>query len=272
MLCDCNACIIATRPFCIAGEVLGERTVLNFQHQADNPSGDHVAQQHIGRTDHATGYQTQLQFNLYPTLEHGHSNIVNHPPRPAPVVIERLAPHCVSTHNKLEVAALVARRDFRNGYIPAHFLYTEQSENDSSESEVSEAREPVVSMQPKATQVVETVQSTVPPVLSKKSCPHISSQEDPDIDKMASEVVSLRRQLHRQVSRLREAVHVRKTSKTVVEDEDDVERELHREDGRSIRNMQSLYALKQQVCEYFYSLCSVIIYTYFAVAGTEIKI
>lgn len=229
--------------------------MLNFPHQADNPSGDHVAQQHIGRTDHATGYQTQLQFNLYPTLEHGHSNIVNHPPRPAPVVIERLAPRCVSTHNRLEVAALVARRDFRNGHIPAHFLYTEQSD-DSSESEASETREPVVSVQPKATQVVETVQSNVPPVLSEESHTHISSQEkDPDIDKMASEVVSLRRQLHRQVSQLREAVHVRKTSKIVVDDEDDIERELHREDGRSIRNMQSLYALKQQVC-IFIVLCN----------------
>lgn len=236
--------------FSVAGEVLGERTVLNFSQQMKNPSADHVIQKHTGRTDHATGYQTQLQFNLYPTLEHGHDSIVNHPPRPPPVVVERLSSQHMSTHNRLEMAALIARRDFRSGRIPAEFLEQSEDNSSSQESEAFEATEQVVLEQPKAAQVVETVQSIVHPVLSEEAHPSVKPQEkDSDIHKMASEIVSLRRQLRRQVSRLREAIQVRKTSKMAVEDEDDIERELRREDGRSIRNMQSLYALQQQVCE-----------------------
>lgn len=249
---DCSNLIIfvtCALHFSVAGEVLGERTVLNFPNQAENPSCDHVMQQHIGRTDHATGYQTQLQFNLYPTQGHGHNNIINHPPRPPPVVIERLSqPHSMSTHDKLEVAALLARRDFRNGYLPTNNSSTEQSESDSSseEGETSEA-EQIVPVQSKVVKVVETVRSDVPP---EESHPRIRSQErNPDIDKMASEIVSLRRQLRRQVSRLREAVHIKKTSRITVEDEDDIEREQRREDGRGVRSMQSLYALQQQVSE-----------------------
>jgi len=158
----------------------------------------------------------------------------------------------MNTHNKLEMATLLARSDFRNGRIPAEFLSVEDSGNSSSEgeSEISKAREQVIPLQPKTAQVVETdvekVQSKVP-TLSEET--HIKTQEkDTGIDKMASEVVSLRRQLRRQVSRLREAVYARKTNKITVEDDDDIERELRREDGRSIRNMQSLYALQQQVC------------------------
>ena len=234
--------------FTVAGEVLGERTVLNFSNLAENPRGDHVTQQHIGRTDHATGYQTQLQFNLYPTQEHGHNSIINHPPRPLPVVIERMGPQCMSTHNKMEVAALLARRDFRNGRLPTKLLSAEQSESSlsSEENEFSEA-EQIIPVQPKLVKVTETVCSDVPPVESQ---PRIGSQEkNSDIDKMASEIVSLRRQLRRQVSRLREAVHVKRTSRMTVKDEDDIERELRREDGRGVRSMQSLYALQQQVCK-----------------------
>ena len=235
--------------FCVAGEVLGERTVLNFPHQTEDSCDEHVMHPHTGRAGHATGYQTQLQFNLYPTLEHVHDSIVNHPPRPPPVVIERLPPQHMTTHERLEMAALLARRDFRNGRIPAELLSAEQSENTSSEEgETPEAREEIVPIQPQPVQVVQTAQSNVPPVLSGNSCPHVKPQKDDHgIDKMASEVVSLRRQLRRQVSRLREAVHDRRTSKVTVEDEDDIERELRREDGRSLRNMQSLYALQQQV-------------------------
>ena len=207
-------------------------------------------QQHIGRTDHATGYQTQLQFNLYPSQEYGHNNIINHPPRPPPVVIERLGPRCMSTHDKLEVAALLARRDFRNGCLPTKISSAEQSESDSlsEEGETSEAEQVIpVQPQPKVVKVIETVHSDVPP---EESHPRIRSQEgNPDIDKMASEIVSLRRQLHRQVSRLREAVHIKKTSRMTVDDEDDIERELRREDGRGVRSMQSLYTLQQQVSE-----------------------
>lgn len=224
---------------------MGERTVLNFSHQAEDSCGDHVIHPHIGREDHATGYQTQLQFNLYPSLQHGCDSIVNHPPRPPPVVIERLPPQPMTTQDRLQMAALLARRDFRNGHIPAEFLSAEQSQNNSSseESETSEAEEQVTPVQSKPVQVVQSK--------SGSSRPDIKPQEEEDgIDKMASEVVSLRRQLRRQVSRLREAVHNRKTSKMPVEDEEDIERELRREDGRSLRNMQSLYTLQQQVLNF----------------------
>ena len=244
--------------------------MLNFPYQTENPCSDHVMHTHTGRADHATGYQTQLQFNLYPTLQHGHDNIVNHPPRPSPVVIERLPPQHMTTHDRLQMAALLARRDFRNGRVPAEFLSPEQSENSSSEEEgeTSEAGEQVV-VQPKPVQVVQTVQSNMPPVLSGSSRPDIKSQEeDHGIDKMASEVVSLRRQLRRQVSRLREAVHDKKTSKVTVEDEEDIERELRREDGRSLRNMQSLYALQQQVLK---NICSILFDNTSFIIGAKIK-
>ena len=234
--------------FPVAGEVLGERTILNFPKLSENPRCDHVIQQHIGRTEHATGYQTQLQFNLYPTQEHGHNSIVNHPPRPPPVVIERMGPQCMSTHDKMEVAALLARRDFRNGRLPTKLLSAEQSESGlSSEEDEASKAEQIIPVQPKIVKVAETVRSDVPPM---ENHPHIGSQEkSSDIDKMASEIVSLRRQLRRQVSRLREAVHIKKTSRMTVKDEDDIERELRREDGRGVRSMQSLYALQQQVCK-----------------------
>lgn len=221
--------------------------MLNFSRESKNPGAGHVIHRHSGRVDHATGYQTQLQFNLYPTMENANT-IVNHPPRPPPVIIERLSPQCMNTHDRLEMAALLARSDFRNGRIPAEFLSVEDSGNDSSkeESKISKATE-----QPKTAQVVETVQSKAPTLLSEESHTDIKTKEkDLGIDKMASEVVSLRRQLRRQISRLREAVYARKTNKVAIENEDDVERELRREDGRSIRNMQSLYALQQQVCEF----------------------
>lgn len=234
---------------------MGERTVLGFPRKSANPGAGHVMRHHTGRTDHATGYQTQLQFTLRPpTTKHTLSTNVNHPPRPPPVVIERLSPRHMNIHDRMEMAALLARRDFRNGCIPAEFLSAEQSEDDSSSEESEEAsevrEEQIIPMQPKAVQVVETVQSKVPPILSEESHSHIKLQEkDSEIDKMASEVVSLRRQLRRQVSRLREAVCARKSNKGSVENEEDVdaEKELRREDGRSVRNMQSLYALQQQV-------------------------
>ena len=231
--------------FSLAGEVLGERTVLSFPQRAENLGSNHVRQLHTGRTDHATGYQTQLRFNLYPNLEHARN--INHPPRPPPVVIERLPPQHISTQDKLEMAALLARRDFRNGRIPPKFLSTEQSESSSSseEDEACEVGEKVVPLQPKPVQVIETAPSSIP---LAKSLPDIKSKES-DVEKMASEVVSLRRQLRRQVSRLRDAVLDKKASKISVKDEDDVERELRREDARSTRNMQSLYALQQQVCK-----------------------
>ena len=235
--------------------------MLSFPRGEENPNGDHVRQLHTGRTDHATGYQTQLRFNLYPNLEHARH--INHPPRPPPVVIERLPPQHISTHDKLEMAALLARRDFRNGRIPSEFLSTEQSGSSSSEEdEAGEVGRQVVSLQPKPEPKPVQVIETVPPSISQtESLPNIKSNES-NIDKMASEVVSLRRQLRRQVSRLRDAVHDKKTSKISFEDEDDVERELRREDGRSLRNMQSLYTLQQQVCKNQDPGCSFICYLF----------
>ena len=229
--------------------------MLNFPHQAEDPRGDHVVHPRNGREDHATGYQTQLQFNLYPSLQHA-CDIINHPPRPPPVVIERLPPRPTTTQDRLQMAALLARRDFRNGHIPEEFLSAEQSQSSSSseESETSKTEEYVAPVQPKPVQVVQSK--------PKNSRPDIKPQEEKEdgIDKMASEVVSLRRQLRRQVGRLREAVHNRKTSKMAVEDEEDIERELRREDGRSLRNMQSLYTLQQQVLNFHSILCDNVYY------------
>jgi len=236
--------------FFIAGEVIGERTVLNFGRNENNII-DHVTRQRWGRTDHATGYQTQLRFNMHPTPSNA-----NHPPRPPPVIIEKLPSSRMSTHDRLQLAALLAKRDFRNGQIPTEFLEQQseeevQSSTSDGESSLDQDEDQGPVFLPKAEpKTVQTMKKNIPMVSVFGS---VSNTKPPErlseLDKMASEVVSLRRQLRRQVGRLRDAVHAKKTNSLIEEDIDDAiaERQLRQEDGRGIRNMQSLYTLQQQV-------------------------
>ena len=244
--------------YIVAGEVIGERTVINFVQRGEKYLPDHVTQQRSGRTDHATGYQTQLRFNVHPSCYNYPST--NNPPRPPPVIIEKLPSSCMSTHDRLQLAALLARRDFRNGQIPANFLQQQSEEEEMQSSSVSdgdsspdqdEGQGPL--LPPKATQTVaKNALMQAPTPLEVNTCNtayHKPPERLSELDRMAAEVVSLRRQLRRQVGQLRDAVHTKKTNLLVEEDIDDItaERQLRQEGGRGIRNMQSLYSLQQQV-------------------------
>ena len=242
----------------LAGEVIGERTVINFAQKGEKSLPGQVIQQRSGRTDHATGYQTQLCFNVHPSSSKYHNT--NHPPRPPPVVIEKLPASCMSTHDRLQLAALLARRDFRNGQIPAIFLQKQSEEEEMQNSPTSDEemsldqdknRGPLLT--PQADQRNIFVQPIMKPALLRANTQSTTYSRPPEqlseLDKMAAEVVSLRRQLRRQVGRLRDTVHAKKTTSLLEEDIDSIaaERKLRRETGRGIRNMQSLYSLQQQV-------------------------
>jgi len=216
-----------------------------------------VIQQRLGRTDHATGYQTQLRFNVYPSSSN-YCNI-NHPPRPPPVVIEKLpTSSCIGTHGRLQLATLLARRDFRNGQIPAKFLqYQSEEEDEMQSSSTSDGEGSPRNQEPLLTQAVANsilVQPVMEPALfeaNTRSTNKKLPEQISELDKMAAEVVSLRRQLRRQVGRLRDAVHTKKTTSLLEEGIDSItaERQLRQESGRGIRNMQSIYSLQQQVEE-----------------------
>jgi len=235
----------------LAGEVIGERTVINFTQKGEKSLPDHVIQQWSGRTDHATGYQTQLRFNVHSSSSN-YGN-TNHPPRPPPVVIEKLPSSCMSRHDRLQLAALLARRDFRNGQIPATFLHQQSEEEETQSSPTSDEEMRLDQDKPLLTPQADQSNIFVQPIMKPANTQSTTYNRPPEqlseLDKMAAEVVSLRRQLRRQVGRLRDTVHAKKTTSLLEEDIDSIaaERKLRQESGRGIRNMQSLYSLQQQV-------------------------